>query len=112
MRRGKFSELILKILSRGQNRSERVQDWPDDEHGEHERLQAEEDQVASYDGRTPLQQRALELPEPHLVCARCVHVHGACAVRARCVRGACMLGISHGGVAATTFTLALAPTLA
>ena len=87
---------MSKIASRGQNRSERVQDWPDDEHGEHERLQAEEDQVASYDGRTPLQQRALELPEPHLVFARCVPactrawcVRGACAVRARCVRGAC-----------------------
>jgi hypothetical protein len=37
------------------------------------RLQAEENQVASYDGRTPLQQRALKLLEPHLVCARCVH---------------------------------------
>ena len=112
MRTGEIQRINRTIPSRGQNRSERVQDWPDDEHGEHERLQAEEDQVASYDGRTPLQQRALELPEPHLVCARCVHVHGACAVRARCVRGACKLGISHGGETATTFTLALALTLA
>lgn len=47
------------------------------------RLEAEEDQIASYDGRTPLQQRALKLLEPHLVRARYArYVHGALVGRA------------------------------
>ena len=53
--------------------AKRIQAGSESAAGGLRRLQAEEDQIASYDGRTPLQQRALKLLEPHLVCARCVH---------------------------------------